>query len=69
MVVEEISRKCGGIGCTYVVNALGSLPIVMAEPKSKEEISARHRLGEKADRILPFGKVGGFGRRKFASAR
>ena len=30
IVVEEISRKCGGIGCTYVVNALGSLPIVLA---------------------------------------
>ena len=26
IVVEEISRACGGIGCTYVVNALGSLP-------------------------------------------
>src|ERR1044072_3443237 len=29
IVVEEISRACGGIGCTYVVNALGSLPIVL----------------------------------------
>jgi len=29
IVVEEISRVCGGVGCTYVVNALGSLPIVL----------------------------------------
>lgn len=29
IVVEEISRVCGGIGCTYVVNALGSLPIIV----------------------------------------
>lgn len=29
IVVEEISRACGGIGCAYVVNALGSLPIVL----------------------------------------
>jgi alkylation response protein AidB-like acyl-CoA dehydrogenase len=29
IVVEEISRACGGIGCTYVVNALGSLPIIV----------------------------------------
>lgn len=30
IVCEEISRVCGGIGCTYVVNALGSFPIILA---------------------------------------
>src|SRR5260370_42152605 len=30
IVVEEVSRKCGGICCPYVVNALGSLRIVFA---------------------------------------
>jgi butyryl-CoA dehydrogenase len=29
ILVEEISRVCGGIGCTYVVNALGSFPIIL----------------------------------------
>lgn len=29
IVCEEISRACGGIGCTYVVNALGSFPIIL----------------------------------------
>lgn len=29
LIVEEISRACGGIGCTYVVNALGSFPIIL----------------------------------------
>ena len=29
LVCEELSRVCGGIGCTYVVNALGSLPIIL----------------------------------------
>ena len=29
IVVEEISRACGGIGVTYAVNALGSFPIIV----------------------------------------
>jgi butyryl-CoA dehydrogenase len=29
IVCEEISRACGAIGCTYVVNALGSFPIIL----------------------------------------
>jgi alkylation response protein AidB-like acyl-CoA dehydrogenase len=38
ILVEEISRVCGGIGCTYVVNALGSFPIILGgteEQKTK----------------------------------
>lgn len=37
IVVEEISRACGGIGCTYVVNALGSLPIVLGGTEDQKK--------------------------------
>jgi alkylation response protein AidB-like acyl-CoA dehydrogenase len=30
VVVEELSRACGGMGVAYAVNALGSFPIVLA---------------------------------------
>src|SRR5438045_5987237 len=49
IVVEEISRACGAIGCAYVVNALGSLPIVLGgteEQKKKylPDIAAGRKL-------------------------
>ncbi|HET9532843.1 MAG TPA: acyl-CoA dehydrogenase family protein [Blastocatellia bacterium] len=49
IVVEEISRACGGIGCTYVVNALGSFPIILGgteEQKKKylPDIAAGNKL-------------------------
>jgi len=37
IVVEEISRACGGVGCTYVVNALGSLPIVLGGTEEQKK--------------------------------
>jgi len=37
IVVEEISRVCGGIGCTYVVNALGSLPIIVGGTEEQKQ--------------------------------
>jgi alkylation response protein AidB-like acyl-CoA dehydrogenase len=37
IVVEEISRACGGIGCAYVVNALGSLPIVLGGTEDQKK--------------------------------
>jgi butyryl-CoA dehydrogenase len=37
IVVEEISRACGGIGCTYVVNALGSLPLVVGGTEEQKQ--------------------------------
>jgi butyryl-CoA dehydrogenase len=37
IVVEEISRACGGIGCAYVVNALGSLPIVLGGTEEQKK--------------------------------
>ena len=30
IVVEELSRACGGVGVLYAVNALGSFPILLA---------------------------------------
>ncbi len=37
IVVEEISRRCGAIGCAYVVNALGSLPIVLGGTEEQKQ--------------------------------
>jgi len=37
ILAEEISRACGGIGCTYVVNALGSLPIVLGGTEEQKK--------------------------------
>jgi alkylation response protein AidB-like acyl-CoA dehydrogenase len=37
IVVEEISRACGGIGCSYVVNALGSLPIIVGGTEEQKQ--------------------------------
>jgi alkylation response protein AidB-like acyl-CoA dehydrogenase len=49
IVCEELSRACGGIGCTYVVNALGSFPIILGgteEQKKKylPDIAAGEKL-------------------------
>ena len=37
ILAEEMSRACGGIGCTYVVNALGSLPIVLGGTEEQKK--------------------------------
>jgi len=37
IVCEEISRACGGIGCTYVVNALGSFPIILGGTEEQKK--------------------------------
>jgi alkylation response protein AidB-like acyl-CoA dehydrogenase len=37
IVCEEMSRACGGIGCTYVVNALGSFPIILAGTEKQKK--------------------------------
>jgi butyryl-CoA dehydrogenase len=37
IVCEEISRACGGIGCTYVVNALGSFPIIIGGTEEQKQ--------------------------------
>ncbi|MCI0342321.1 MAG: acyl-CoA dehydrogenase family protein [Planctomycetales bacterium] len=48
IVVEELSRACGGIGVLFAVNALGSMPIVVAgtEEQKKRFLPAIAR-GEK----------------------
>jgi butyryl-CoA dehydrogenase len=38
LVVEQLSRACGGIGVAYAVNALGSFPIVLGgTPEQKQK--------------------------------
>jgi butyryl-CoA dehydrogenase len=37
IVCEEISRVCGGIGCSYVVNALGSFPIILGGTEEQKQ--------------------------------
>jgi butyryl-CoA dehydrogenase len=37
ILCEEISRACGGIGCTYVVNALGSFPIILGGTEEQKQ--------------------------------
>ena len=37
IMCEELSRVCGGIGCTYVVNALGSLPIILGGTEEQKK--------------------------------
>jgi len=32
LVVEQLSRACGGVGVAYAVNALGSFPIIQIRP-------------------------------------
>jgi butyryl-CoA dehydrogenase len=49
VVVEELSRACGGVGVLYAVNALGSLPILLAGTREQKErylpdIAAGRRL-------------------------
>jgi alkylation response protein AidB-like acyl-CoA dehydrogenase len=37
VVVEELSRACGGIGVAYAVNALGSFPIVLGGTEEQKQ--------------------------------
>ncbi|MFC1554964.1 acyl-CoA dehydrogenase family protein [candidate division KSB1 bacterium] len=37
LVVEELSRLCGGIGVTYAVNALGSFPIIFGGTEEQKQ--------------------------------
>ena len=36
LVVEEISRACGGMGVMYAVNALGSFPIILGGTEAQK---------------------------------
>jgi alkylation response protein AidB-like acyl-CoA dehydrogenase len=37
LVVEELSRACGGVGVMYAVNALGSFPILLAGTEAQRK--------------------------------
>ena len=37
VVVEELSRACGGVGVTYAVNALGSFPIIVGGTEEQKK--------------------------------
>jgi alkylation response protein AidB-like acyl-CoA dehydrogenase len=37
IVVEELSRACGGVGVLYAVNALGSFPILLAGTEEQKQ--------------------------------
>jgi alkylation response protein AidB-like acyl-CoA dehydrogenase len=37
LVVEELSRACGGVGVAYAVNALGSFPIILGGTEEQKE--------------------------------
>ncbi|MCS7182104.1 MAG: acyl-CoA dehydrogenase family protein [Thermoanaerobaculum sp.] len=53
VVVEELSRACGGIGVAYAVNALGSFPIVLG---GSEEQKAKYLPAvAKGERLIAFG--------------
>lgn len=53
VVVEELSRACGGIGVAYAVNALGSFPIVLG---GTEEQKRRYLPAvAKGEKLIAFG--------------
>jgi alkylation response protein AidB-like acyl-CoA dehydrogenase len=37
LVVEQLSRACGGVGVAYAVNALGSFPIILGGNEAQKE--------------------------------
>ncbi len=53
LVVEELSRACGGVGVLYAVNALGSFPILLAgtEEQKRKYLPAI----AKGERLIAFG--------------
>ncbi len=53
IVIEELSRACGGVGVAYAVNALGSFPILLA---GSEEQKRRWLPGiAKGEALIAFG--------------
>ncbi len=53
VVVEQLSRACGGVGVAYAVNALGSFPIILG---GTEEQKRRYLPAvTSGDRLIAFG--------------
>ena len=53
LVVEELSRACGGIGVAYAVNALGSFPILLSG--TEEQKQKYLPLVAKGEKLIAFG--------------
>ncbi len=53
LVVEELSRACGGVGVLYAVNALGSFPILLAGTEEQKEKYLPHIA--KGEKLIAFG--------------
>ncbi|MDP6419284.1 MAG: acyl-CoA dehydrogenase family protein [Candidatus Krumholzibacteria bacterium] len=53
LVVEELSKACGGIGVAYAVNALGSFPIILAG--SEEQKKRYLPLIASGQKLIAFG--------------
>ncbi|MCK5379805.1 MAG: acyl-CoA dehydrogenase family protein, partial [Acidobacteria bacterium] len=53
LVVEQLSRACGGVGVAYAVNALGSFPIILGgtEDQKKKYLPAI----ASGDQLIAFG--------------
>ncbi len=53
LVVEELSRACGGVGVAYAVNALGSFPVILGgTDEQKRKVLPGIAAGEK---LIAFG--------------
>src|SRR5210317_594846 len=37
LIVEQLSRACGGVGVCFAVNALGSFPIILGGTEEQKE--------------------------------
>ncbi len=53
LVVEELSRACGGVGVAYAVNALGSFPIILLG--TEEQKHAYLPAIAKGEKLIAFG--------------
>ena len=70
LVVEELSRACGGVGVAYAVNALGSFPIILGgTEEQKQKYLPGIASGENSDRLRPLRKGLGIRRRQPAHRR
>ncbi len=53
LIVEQLSRACGGVGVAYAVNALGSFPIILGGTEEQKE---KYLPGiAKGDSLIAFG--------------
>ena len=53
IVVEELSRACGGVGVAYAVNSLGSFPIILGGTEQQKQDWLPHIA--RGERLIAFG--------------